>query len=63
VDPGQTFPGLTSGNVNGDTIALELQISGGPRFFLQGTVSGDRMGGMSPPDGEGPGGSWEVARQ
>jgi len=63
VEAGDSFGGLTSGNVNGDTIELELQITGGPRFFLAGTVSTDRMGGTSPPDSEGPGGTWELTRQ
>ena len=63
VEAGDLFPGLTSGTVNGDIITLQLQITGGPSFVFQGTISGDRMSGTSPPDSEGPGGSWEVTRQ
>ena len=37
--------------------------AGGPSFFLHGTVSGNRMGGTSPPDSEGPGATWELVRQ
>jgi hypothetical protein len=63
VEAGDRFVGLLSGTVNGDTISLQLQITGGPSFFLGGTVTGDRMGGSSPPDAEGPGGDWELRRQ
>ena len=63
VQAGDAFTGLCSGTVNGDTISLQLAITGGPSFFLGGTISGDRMGGSSPPDSGGPGGSWEVNRQ
>jgi len=63
VDSGDVFTGLTSGVLNGDSISLQLQITGGPSFFLHGTVSGNRMGGTSPSDSDGPGGSWELVRQ
>jgi hypothetical protein len=63
VAAGESFGGPLSGVVNGDVIELQLQITGGPSFFLGGTVSGDRMGGSSPPDEGGPGGEWEVFRQ
>jgi hypothetical protein len=63
VKPGDVFTGLASGTVNGDSITLQLQITGGPSFILHGTISGNRMGGTSPPDSEGPGGSWELVRQ
>lgn len=63
VNPGDVFTGLASGTLNGNAITLQLQITGGPLFVLRGTVSGNRMGGTSPPDSEGPGGSWELVRQ
>jgi hypothetical protein len=63
VDPGDVFTGLASGVLNGDSISLQLQITGGPSFFLHGTVSSNRMGGTSPPDSEGPGATWELVRQ
>ncbi len=63
VDPGDVFTGPLSGVVNGDSISLQLQITGGPTFFLNGTISGGRIAGTSPPDAEGPGGSWDVTRQ
>ena len=63
VDPGDVFTGLASGVLNGDSISLQLQITGGPSFFLHGTVSGNRMGGTSPPDSEGPGATWELVRR
>jgi hypothetical protein len=63
VRPGDVFTGPVSGVLNGDSISLQLQITGGPSFFLHGTVSGNRMGGTSPPDSDGPGGSWELVRQ
>ena len=63
VDPGDVFTGPVSGVLNGDSISLQLQITGGPSFFLHGTVSGNRMGGTSPPDSEGPGATWELVRQ
>jgi pimeloyl-ACP methyl ester carboxylesterase len=63
VDPGDAFTGPLSGVVNGDSISLQLQITGGPTFFLNGTISGSRIAGTSPPDAEGPGGSWDVTRQ
>jgi len=63
VDPGDVFTGPLSGVVNGDTISLQLQITGGPTFFLSGTISGNRIAGTSPQDAEGPGGSWDVTRQ
>jgi len=63
VQAGDSFGGPVSGTVNGDTLSIELQILGGPAFFLSGTVSGDRISGISPPDSGGPGGSWEVTRQ
>lgn len=63
VRPGDAFTGPLSGVVNRDSITLQLQITGGPSFFLNGTVSTARMEGTSPPDAQGPGGSWEVVRQ
>lgn len=63
VDPGDVFTGPLSGVVNGDSISLQLQITGGPTFFLNGTISGSRIAETSPPDAEGPGGSWDVTRQ
>jgi hypothetical protein len=63
VAPGDAFTGPVRGTVNGNSIRLELQITGGPTFVLAGTISGNRMGGTSPPDADGPGGSWELMRQ
>jgi hypothetical protein len=65
VQAGEAFAGPASGSVTDSNITLQLRIPANPpqEFRLQGTISGNRMGGISPPDAEGPGGSWEVTRQ
>jgi len=65
VQPGDAIPGSASGSLNGTDISLLLQIpvAGNPAAQLYGTVSGDRMGGTSPPDAEGSVVSWDVMRQ
>jgi hypothetical protein len=63
VGPGDVFNGPANASISGSSIVLTLQIPNGPAAVLPGMIMGDTMGGTSPPDAGGPGGTWELMRQ
>jgi hypothetical protein len=64
VAAGDSFSGPAGLSLAGASVELRLAIpGGGPEVVLQGVLEGETMGGTSPPDSGGPGGTWELTRQ